>query len=145
MTTSRDGTNYLDNLQLLCGVCNSLKGCSYRGEMARKSDPKINVGKVLYVALGSLLLLAGAVIWPDIGSLGLLVDIVGAILLFLYGLPNHVSINKTRALPLEHAAKWLKETDQLNPLYVRYKRLSRLGIGLLIIGFAMQIVDNCLN
>ena len=43
--------------------------------MARKSDPKINVRKALGVALGGLLLLlAVAVVLPDIGSLGLLVD-----------------------------------------------------------------------
>ena len=113
--------------------------------MARKSDSKINARKALYVVLGGLLLLIGAVIFPDIGSLGLLVDIVGAILLFRYGLPNDVPINKTRALPPEHFERKLKETQQINPLYVRYKKRSRLGIGLLILGFAMQIVDNYLN
>ena len=77
-----------------------------------------------------------------LGTIGLLTDILGAILLFFYGLPNHIPINKTNEVPLRIIEKQLREDGQLNPEYSRYKSRSRCGIVLLIIGFALQIAGN---
>ena len=76
-----------------------------------------------------------------LGTIGLLFDILGAILLFFYGLPNPIDMGQN--LPYKEHEKHLRETGQLNPEYRRYKSLSRCGIALLIIGFALQIAGNC--
>ena len=73
-----------------------------------------------------------------IGSLGLLLDIFGAALIYQYGLPNHVSINQVDEPPLED----LVARQYRTPKYNKHKCLSKLGIILLIIGFLLQIVDN---
>ena len=78
-----------------------------------------------------------------LGTIGLLTDILGATLLFFYGLPNHIPINKTNEMPWKIVEKQLKEDGQLNPEYSRYKSRSRWGIVLLIIGFVLQIAGNC--
>ena len=76
---------------------------------------------------------------PDvINSVGLLLDMTGVALLFKFGLPNDMT-KPGNFQPLH------VEVD-LNPedvrLWRRYKRLSRLGLTFLILGFALQIVSN---
>ena len=74
-----------------------------------------------------------------IGSLGLLLDIFGAGLIYRYGLPNYdVSINQVDMPKQEDSIPKEKRT----PEYNRHKCLGKLGIILLIIGFILQIVDN---
>lgn len=71
-----------------------------------------------------------------VNSLGLLCDIAGAILIFRYGLPEPV--NKA-------GNSWmlLEETDLTEIAKARrYDRLARLGLFLLLFGFAGQLVSN---
>ena len=71
-----------------------------------------------------------------LNSSGLLLDICGATLIFRFGLPEQVSRTGTGALLLE-------ETDEAEIEKARrYDRLGRLGIGLLISGFVLQLVSN---
>ena len=79
-----------------------------------------------------------------VGTIGLIFDIIGASLLFFYGLPNHIPINKTGdgQETMKDLERQLKEKGQLSCLYERYKCRSKLGIGLLILGFLLQIIDD---
>ena len=71
-----------------------------------------------------------------ISSAGLILDILGVILLFYYGLPEEIS--KTGRGDLftwgsheEEAKKWK-----------RYKKRSYWGLALLVLGFSLQLVSN---
>ena len=77
-------------------------------------------------------------------NVGLLFDVIGAALLFIYGLPNYISISKSEDLPMKGIEK-LIDPSQISPEYKKYKCLSRLGIGLLIAGFLIQILANLLS
>lgn len=78
-------------------------------------------------------------------DIGLGLDIVGAILLFKCGLPNEVSINKSWGLPAYEAEATLRASGQLNSKWLLYKRLSRVGISCLAVGFALQLLGNHLT
>ena len=76
---------------------------------------------------------------PDvINSVGLALDILGVILLFLYGLPEEISKTGARHLVLEDEEK--EEVEK----WKRYKKKSYLGLALLVIGFSLQLVSNWL-
>ena len=82
----------------------------------------------------------GAIFSPQgIGSFGLLLDIVGAILLFRYGLPESIS----------REGHTILVTEQIDEKEVRlanfHDRMGRLGLSLLIFGFALQLVANLLQ
>jgi hypothetical protein len=71
-----------------------------------------------------------------VNSVGLLCDIAGAIILWRYGLPEEFS--KTGAVYLTTG-----DTDQGEAAKARaYEWLARLGLGLLIFGFFLQLVSN---
>ena len=68
---------------------------------------------------------------------GLALDIVGAIFIFKFGLPPRVSRGGTRSLLLEgHDPKEAAKAEL-------YDRLGKVGVGLLILGFFLQIVGVC--
>ena len=71
-----------------------------------------------------------------VNSLGLLCDIIGAILILKFGLP--VTVSRTGAQCL------LLEGEDTNEILIakRYDRMAKLGLGLLIIGFAFQLLSN---
>ena len=64
-------------------------------------------------------------------SAGLLLDAIGAALLFFFALPNRAGLDGvlTWGRGNETRLKW-------------YSRLSKLGLGLLILGFVLQLVSN---
>ena len=69
-----------------------------------------------------------------IGSLGLVLDIIGAVLLFRYGLPEDVSRGGA-------SYELREEEDEAEKLKAkRYDSLGRLGLLLLIAGFMLQLV-----
>ena len=74
-----------------------------------------------------------------IGSVGLVLDIVGAILLFIYGLPENISREGYSNLVTEEVDE--KEVRLAN----FYDRMGRLGLLLLISGFVLQLVANLLQ
>jgi hypothetical protein len=71
-------------------------------------------------------------------SLGLVADIAGASLLFLYGVPP---LNRTAgANYLELAGKNEASLDK----ETKFDRRGRLGISLLVVGFVLQLVPNAI-
>ncbi len=74
-----------------------------------------------------------------LNSLGLFLDIVGVILLFLYGLPANVDNTGTIFLvgPMPDSMK--RETENK---WKRYRFWSRVGLIFLIVGFSLQIISN---
>ena len=76
---------------------------------------------------------------PDvINSAGLVLDIGGVILLFLYGLPDDVRKDGESRLLLEAV-----DEEEIKK-WKRYKRRSRLGLAFLVSGFSLQLVSNWL-
>jgi hypothetical protein len=73
-----------------------------------------------------------------VNSLGLFFDIAGAVLLYLYGLPENISPTGSTAIVLE------KKDEQEIAKAACYKRRGRLGLILLIVGFLLQFVSNFL-
>lgn len=74
-----------------------------------------------------------------VNSVGLLFDIAGAILLFLYGLPKWI--------PKDGEELILNGGDLSEPQdgpVDTYTWRSRLGLGLLIVGFVLQLLSNCI-
>jgi hypothetical protein len=72
----------------------------------------------------------------SINSAGLLLDIIGAWLLWRYGLPEPIS--KTGAVHLI-----AEQTDQAEiDKATRYERWARIGMTFLILGFALQLISN---
>ena len=72
-----------------------------------------------------------------INSIGLFLDIVGVILLFLFGLPPPISKDGVVTLQVgvdkDGAEKWK-----------RYKFISWIALCCLVFGFSLQIVSNFL-
>lgn len=70
---------------------------------------------------------------------GLAGDILGAVLIWRFGLPEQVS---------RHGGVLLL-TEQADPVEIRkadrYDLLSRTGLGLLVAGFALQFIGNALQ
>lgn len=70
-----------------------------------------------------------------INSLGLFSDIVGAIFILKFGIPTRVDYGGPEAILTEGP------TNQEEPrLARRYKRLSALGLYLVILGFILQLI-----
>ena len=72
-------------------------------------------------------------------SFGLLLDIVGVVLIWRFGLPEPI---------LRSGAKYLitgmtdeKEKEKAG----RFHTLSKVGLGLIIIGFVLQLIGNFLK
>lgn len=70
-------------------------------------------------------------------SIGLALDIAGVVLLFVYGLP-HPSV-LAGVLDWTSTKEGRKKTDK------RVRVLSRLGLALLVTGFALQLVGNLVS
>jgi hypothetical protein len=68
--------------------------------------------------------------------IGLLFDISGVILLFIYGLPTDVI--KDGIEPMHFGTKNKKEAEK----YIKYKKRSRFALVLILAGFILQILAN---
>jgi hypothetical protein len=79
---------------------------------------------------------SAAVIGTVISSVGLVFDIVGALLLWKYGLPAPINRGGVQHLILEQIDEVEAETTR------KFDRNSRWGLGLLILGFALQFAGN---
>lgn len=69
-----------------------------------------------------------------LNNFGLLLDIAGVIILFMYGLPSDV-------FPNGDIPKTMSGYDEKDK-FKRYQRLARLGLFLLILGFLLQLAGN---
>ena len=69
-----------------------------------------------------------------LSSFGLITDIAGVILLFIYGLPSKIVEPSKRLLEGS-----VSEADQKKNAFI--KKMSYLGLTLLIIGFTLQLVS----
>ena len=72
-------------------------------------------------------------------------DIAGGTLLWFFGLPNIVSINKTNELPLKETIKILEERGELSEEFKKHRLCSKLGLLLLVFGFLLQLIGNCID
>lgn len=70
-----------------------------------------------------------------VNSLGLILDIVGAFLLFLYGLPSAASDGDSYGV--EESPDEQKSREKKNAFITK---MARLGLGLLICGFLLQFI-----
>ena len=77
----------------------------------------------------------------SINSVGLFLDIIGVILLFIFGLPSRVS----EGPPVLSFGSDPDSTKQREKQRKWYKFWSWLALGLLILGFVLQIVSNHLG
>lgn len=73
-----------------------------------------------------------------LNTIGLLLDMVGAVFLFKYGLPPDLSRTGATFLRLEQDDESEKAKAQ------QYDQLGYIGIVLMFIGFALQLVSNYL-
>ena len=73
-----------------------------------------------------------------VSSAGLLLDILGAILIWKYGLPDPIRRDGVQLLALEQADP--NEAQKAN----QYDRYSKVGLLLLISGFCVQLISNFL-
>jgi hypothetical protein len=73
-----------------------------------------------------------------VNSAGLFLDIVGVVVVWRFGLPHDVRRSGASYLLLEHTDK--AEIAKAK----RYDNVAHLGIGLLIVGFGLQLVSNFL-
>lgn len=71
-----------------------------------------------------------------VNSAGLICDVAGALLIWKYGLPE--AINRTGAI---HIIAEQSDEDEITKA-TRYDFWARLGIGLLVFGFTLQLVSN---
>lgn len=65
-----------------------------------------------------------------INSIGLVFDIVGVVIIYLYGLPNRSA----------EEIQWASNLDKEK----RLKRLSSVGLFLIFLGFILQLISNFL-
>lgn len=74
-----------------------------------------------------------------LNTIGLALDIAGVVLLFKFGLPNHVfkSGGSTVVFPMGEA-----KTEAGKREWKRYRFWSYFALGLLVTGFALQIASN---
>jgi hypothetical protein len=72
--------------------------------------------------------------------IGLLFDIAGVIILFIWGLSNLVTLDGT-VFMLAHADT-AEETETNKKEGRLYRRRSNLGLSLILIGFVFQLVAN---
>jgi|LGVE01.1.fsa_nt_gb hypothetical protein len=75
----------------------------------------------------------------SISSIGLLLDIAGAVLIFKYGLPEKV--DRDGAIYVVSGGEGEKEIQKAK----KYDRWAKVGIVCLIIGFSLQLISNFLN
>ena len=73
-----------------------------------------------------------------LNSIGLGLDIIGAVLIFIYGLPAPVKRGGIKSLDLIE----IDENEKRMALF--YNRMSAAGLVLLITGFLLQLISNFL-
>ena len=77
---------------------------------------------------------------------GLAIDIVGAVLLYRYGLPSRfphgslLLLDGDQVVTAEWGSESHEEFDEINSKQQRFERFSRLGLRLLIFGFVLQLL-----
>ncbi len=67
---------------------------------------------------------------------GLLLDVAGVVLIFLYALPVTMDV-KDRAAKITYS-----EGEPTVVMAIEYRRLARIGLGLLITGFGFQALGS---
>lgn len=77
-----------------------------------------------------------------VNSAGLVLDILGVVLLFFYGLPSTVERPEAGVFIEYPAGRTPEETKDREKLWNRHQCMSRLGLTLLVVGFVLQIVSN---
>ncbi len=75
---------------------------------------------------------------PIVASAGLILDIIGAIMIFRFGLPENID----RSGKIYRVTSGVDEEEKRKARF--YDRMSPVGILLLILGFGMQLVANWL-
>jgi hypothetical protein len=71
-----------------------------------------------------------------VNSIGLILDIAGVVLVWRYGLPESVSREGAQYIITE-------QTDERERMKAaRFDLLSKIGLGLIIGGFALQLASN---
>ena len=74
-----------------------------------------------------------------INSLGLVLDIVGVVMIWRYGLPEPLSRKGAIYIIAE-------QSDQAEKAKAaRYDLLSKTGLGLVLVGFLLQFLSNFVN
>ena len=73
-----------------------------------------------------------------VNSIGLILDIAGVGLLFKYGLQADVTEKGGTTILFGGG----KSDEEAKREYRFYKRMSRFGLGCLMVGFALQLVSN---
>jgi hypothetical protein len=74
-----------------------------------------------------------------INSLGLVLDIVGVVMIWRYGLPEPLSRKGAIHIIAE-------QSDQAEKAKAaRYHLLSKTGLGLVLVGFLLQFLSNFVN
>jgi hypothetical protein len=74
-----------------------------------------------------------------VNSFGLVLDIIGAVLLWKYGLPESISREG-------HSYLIMEQEDEAEKLKAaRYDRWAKVGLGSIIVGFALQLASNFMS
>ena len=76
-----------------------------------------------------------------VNSIGLVLDIVGAIVLFKYGFPPALENNRDGTFMISGSGDSQAEKEALKK-DKQYKCLSMVGLIFLIIGFILQLISN---
>jgi len=71
-----------------------------------------------------------------INSIGLILDIIGVVLIFFFGIPRKIDSSGYIFLAVEEEDEKEKKSGKL------YNILSHLGLILVFIGFALQLLSN---
>ena len=71
-----------------------------------------------------------------LNSVGLSLDIIGVIILFIYGLPKNLNEEGNSFLILEETDRDEKQK------WKTYNRISKFGLPIIIIGFTLQLISN---
>lgn len=74
-----------------------------------------------------------------VNIVGLCLDILGVIIIFIYGLPSDVSKDGYSTFTIENPDPI--EVKKFN----RYKLMSRIGLGLILLGFVVQVISNIIS
>lgn len=90
------------------------------------SDIVNSIGLILDIIMNCKILAA---------TTGLILDIAGVILLFLFGLPSKVTAHPGLTILYPGADEKKQRAE-----FLKYQRWARVGLLLLIVGFILQIV-----
>lgn len=74
-----------------------------------------------------------------VNSFGLVLDIVGVVLIWLYGIPEPISRRGAQYL-----TTGLRDENEKKKAE-RFHTLSKVGIGLIVVGFVLQLASNFLS